>query len=207
MSLSKLLRVAAAALAIAIATPALAGSPVEEFANQTIDKGLTLLNNKALTGPARDAAIRDFLKSTLDIKRIALFTLGSTAQSTSPDEIAAYQQSFEAFTLASYVSRVGTYGGQSLKVIDVAAHGPGDFIVTVQVVDPAASPNDPPDTAQFRVLQEPAGCAVVDASVEGVWFEIAQRSDIQGYLEQNGGSIPKLIDHLNQMTADINAGR
>ena len=187
--------------------PALAQSPVEAYADQTIEKGVSLLKNPSLAGKARDAALRDFLKASLDIKRIALFTLGDVAKSASPADVAAYAKAFEDFTLANYVSRVGAYGGQNLKVSSATERAPGDFIITVSVVDPAAAPSEPPDTAQFRVLKEAdGGFAVVDASVQGVWFEVAQRADIQGFLDQNGGSISKLIDHLNAMTAQLSAG-
>ncbi len=200
-------RGALAALAfLSTAAPVLAASPIETYADHTIEKGVALLKDTSLTGKARDAAIRDFLKASLDIRRIALFTLGDAAKNASPADIAAYTKAFQDFTLANYVSRVGAYGGQSLRVSGAIERAPGDFIITVTVVDPAASQANPPDTAEFRVLKESDGnFAVVDASVQGVWFEVAQRADIQGFLEQNGGSIPKLIDHLNAMTAQLTA--
>jgi len=204
MKLTAYLRAAAVLATLSSAAPALAETPVEAYADQVIGKGLGILKDASLKGSARDGAIRDFLKASLDIRRIALFTLGDAARTASPADVAAYTDAFENFTLTSYVSRVGAYGGQGLKVAVAVERAPGDYIVTVNVVDPTASASSPPDTAEFRVLKETDGhFAVVDASVQGVWFEVAQRSDIQGFLEQNGGSIPKLIDHLKQMTAQL----
>jgi ABC-type transporter MlaC component len=191
-------------IAIGLASPAAAQTPVETYAQQTIDKGVALLKG-GVTGKAQQDALRDFLKSTLDIRRIALFTLGAAARTAPPADVENYVKAFQDFTLANYVSRIGAYGGQSLKVASTVERAPGDFVVTVEVIDPAQS--GPPDTAQFRIMSAPAGgFAVVDASVEGVWFEVAQREDVQGFLAQNGGSIPKLIEHLNQMTAAIAKG-
>jgi ABC-type transporter MlaC component len=189
----------------ALADPA-GGAPVEAYVAQTIDQGLALLNNKTLSAPEKDVELRNYLKTTLDIDRIALFTLGAAAKTAAPADLAAYEDAFTTFTLANYVSRVGAYGGQALKITGVEDHGPGDFIVSVEVIDPAAPANAPPDTARFRVLQETDGhFAVVDANVEGVWFEIAQRDDIQGFLHQNGDSVPRLIDHLKAITASLSA--
>jgi ABC-type transporter MlaC component len=200
------IRVAATIFALAFATPACAGSPVEIYVSQTIDQGLQLLNNKTLSGTEKDIELRNYLKTTLDIDRIALFTLGPAAQTASPADLAAYKSAFTTFMLANYVSRVGAYGGQALKITGVEEHGAGDFIVSVEVIDPTAASNEPPDTAKFRVLQASDGhFSVVDANVEGVWFEVAQRDDIQGFLHQNGDSIPKLIEHLNAITASLSA--
>jgi phospholipid transport system substrate-binding protein len=197
-------RAAAAAAMFVIATPAFAGSPVEAYVSQTIDQGLALLNNKTLSASEKDVELRNYLKTTLDIDRIALFTLGPAAKTASSADIAAYESAFETFTLANYVDRVGAYGGQSLKITGVEQHAPGDFIVSVEVVDPAAPANAPPDSARFRVLQASDGhFSVVDANVEGVWFELAQHDDIQGFLHQNGDSIPKLVEHLNAITASL----
>jgi ABC-type transporter MlaC component len=192
------------AFGLALASPALADATIETYAQATIDKGVAILKDATLKDKAKDDALRAFLDTTLDLKRIALFTLGAAAQSASAADLASYSDAFKKFTLANYVSRVGAYGGQSLKVASAVARAPGDYIVTVTVVDPTAPKSAPPDSAQFRVVSEAGGgFAVVDASVQGIWFELAQRDDIQGYLAQNGGSVAKLVEHLNQMTAQL----
>ena len=199
-------RIFAVAVLTVFAAPAFAETPVETYAGQTINKGIAILKDGTLSDKARQDAIRAYLQSALDIRRIALFALGPTARTAAPPDLAAYVQAFENFTLANYSSRVGAYGGQTLKVTSAAERSPGDFIVTVAIIDPKATAADPGDSAQFRVLSEPnGGFAIVDASVEGVWFEVAQRDDFQGYLAQNGGSLAKLIEHINQMTAQISA--
>jgi len=197
-------RAAVAALTIALVRPASAESPVEDYAQKTIDQGVGLLKDKSLNEADRRAELRNFLDSTLDLKRIALFTLAQRAASVSPADLDAYEKAFEDFTLTSYVSRVGAYDGEVLKVAGAAERAPGDFIVDVNVTDPAEPPGTPPQTVLFRVEKEPdGGFGVVDASVQGVWFELAERDDIQGYLEQNGGDIQKLTDHLNALTAQM----
>lgn len=193
-----------AVIAALLVAPALADSPVEDYAQKTIDQGVGLLKDKSLSDAERRAEVRNFMDSTLDLKRIAHFTLGERAATVSPADLDAYEKAFEDFTLTSYVSRVGAYTGETLKVTGATERAPGDFIVNVSVTDPADPPGTPADTVLFRVVKEPdGGFGVVDASVQGVWFELAERDDIQGYLEQNGGNIKMLTDHLNAMTAQM----
>jgi|SRR5579871_3513520 len=203
MGLRKIIAAAAASLIVA---PAFAQSPVEAYAQKALDQGVSLLGDKALSDTERRIEIRNFLDSTLDLKRIALFTLGDRAKSATPAELDAYVKAFSDFTLTSYAGRVGGYDGQQLSVFGAEERAPGDFIVSVHVSDPADPPGTPPDTAMFRVLKEPNGSfGVVDASVEGIWFELAEREDIQGYLSENGGDLAKLTDHLNVLTRDLKA--
>jgi ABC-type transporter MlaC component len=62
-----------------------------------------------------------------------------------------------------------------------------------------------PATANFRMLKEADGnFAVVDANIEGVWFGLAERDDIQGFLQQNGHDLSKLAAHLQEMTNELN---
>jgi ABC-type transporter MlaC component len=132
-------------------------------------------------------------------------TLGADARGAPAAEVADYMTAFEDFMLATYYSRIDAYGGQSLKVTTATERVPGDFIVGVEVIDP--SDEGAPATANFRVLKESDGTfAVVDASIEGVWFGLAERDDIQGYLAQNGHDVAKLIAHLQEMTKEISGG-
>jgi phospholipid transport system substrate-binding protein len=194
------------AFGFALAAPASADTTIETYAQTTIDKGVAILKDASLKDKAKDDALRAFLDSTLDFKRIALFTLGTAAKNASQTDLDSYTQAFKNFTLTNYLARVGAYGGQTLKVASAVARAPGDYIVTVNVLDPKAPKGAPADSAEFRVVSETGGgFAVVDASVAGVWFELAQRDDVQGFLAQNGGSLTKLIEHLNQMTVQLAA--
>jgi len=207
MTRSNISRAVLAAAALFAAGPAMAQSPVEDYAQKTIEQGIGVLKDKALSNAERRAELRNFLGSTLDLRRIAIFTLGDRAKDATQAQIDAYVKAFTDFTLTSYVSRVGGYDGQSLSVFEARERAPGDFIVSVHVNDPTDPPGTPPDTALFRVLKEPdGGFGVVDASVQGIWFEVAEREDIQGYLGQNDGDIGKLTEHLNAMTAEMKSG-
>ena len=200
---------ALAALGLLAATPASADSAaVQAYAQQTIDHGIGILKDKSLTEAARQSQVRDFLLSIMDLKRIALYILGPSAQTASPADVTTFETAFQAFTLANYEAQLGAYGGQTLKAVGATEHAPGDYVVTANLIDPTDPPGTAPTPLAFRILDEGGGkFAIMDANVEGVWFEKVQHDDAQGFLAQNGGSVPKLVEHLNAMAAGFASAR
>src|SRR5205807_9041756 len=115
--------------------PASADTAIESYAQATRDKGVAILKDTSLKDRAKYDALRAFLDSTFDFKRVALFTLGTAAKSASRADLDSYTQAFKNFTMTSYLSRVGASDGQSLKVASAAARAPGDYVITVTVAD------------------------------------------------------------------------
>ena len=186
---------------LACLSPALAATPVETFIQENVDRGIAVLKDKSISDADRRAKLTALLTEILDTKTMALFMLGAAREQAVASDLDAYAQAYSAFTIAGYESQLGGYGGQSLKVTGSTERAPGDWIVNAIVVDPA-SPNDPnPLSVGFRVKDEGGGkFAVVDASVEGIWLGLAQRSEFGGYLSQHANSVPALTAHLQEVT-------
>lgn len=189
---------------IAEPLPAGAASPVEAFVESDIQTGLGILQDKSLSDADRRAHIRDFLQTLLDTRRIGLYALGPAQQTASPADIADYAQAFHDFMIESYVSRLGGYEGQTLKITGSVERSPGDFVVTTLLVDPSASPGgEAPPEVDLRIVDEGGKFFVVDASIEGIWLAIAQHDDFVGFLKQHDESVPALTAHLKDMTAKL----
>ena len=183
-----------------LATVARAATPVETFVQQSIDQGIAILKNKALSDAERRAQVRDLLFRLMDAEKVGLFALGPARAKASQADLDAYVDAFKAFMVASYESRLSGYDGQSLKITTSTERAPGDYLVTAALVDPS-DPQDPdPVQVVFRVLDEGGKFAVVDASIAGVWMGLAQRDDFGGFLSQHGESVPALTAHLKEMT-------
>jgi phospholipid transport system substrate-binding protein len=178
-----------------------AQSAAETFVRQDADRVIAVLNDKSIGAADRRARVAALMTSLLDLKRMAMFTLGPAAKTASPADLDAYVAAYREFALANYAAELSGYMGQSLQLTGSAQHGPGDFIVSATVADPSDK-TDPPVPVNFRVLDEGGGkFALVDASIAGIWFTIAQRDDFTGYLSQNGGDMGKLIAHLKALAA------
>jgi len=191
-------------LTFSVFVQARAASPAEQFVQDSADHGIGILTDKTLAKADRENQLREFLISLLDLHRMAIFTLGPVATKTSPDQVNAFVDAYIQFAIANYDSEFDAYTGQTVRVTGSIPRSDNDVVVTANIIDPA-SHGGPPDPVSFRVVNENGKFAVVDASVEGVWFTIAQHDDFAGFLKQNNDNVPALIARLKDMTAKLQA--
>lgn len=201
--------VAIVALAAVVSLPAQSAfaqsNPAESFVQQNIDRGYQILNNHTLSGQQRREQFRDFLLSLTDLQRIGMFTLGQYANSASPADIQSFQKAFEDYAVAVYETRLGKYTGQTLKVTGSQSRAPDDVIVNAIVVDPHGNTQNPIHVA-FRVRKTSDGRPIItDMQVEGIWLALSERSDFTGFLQQHGGSVTALADHLRAQADQVRA--
>ena len=185
---------------------AAATTPAEQFVQQSADQAVAILGNKSLTDEQRKAQLMAFLSSLLDLKRVALFTLGPAAKTAPPDVLAGYVDAYQRFALANYHSELRGYHGQTLVVTGSTPRAT-DTIVNANVVDPAAKPGKPAVVqVAFRVVNAGGRFAIVDAGIMGIWFTLAQRDEFAGFLAQNGGDVSALTARLTAMTEQLQSG-
>jgi phospholipid transport system substrate-binding protein len=187
------------------AQPARAASPAETFIDQNVQKGLSILADKSLSDQARRDKFRTFLLGLTDLKRIALFTLGPAKRTASEAEKAAFVDAFRDFAVSIYETRLTSYSGQTLKVTGSQSTSRGDTIVNTTLVDPHASTNQPLPVA-FRVSNSDGKMVVIDVNVLGVWLAIEERDQFSSFLGDHGNSLPALVAHLKELTAQMRAG-
>jgi len=178
-------------------------TPAEDFVQRNVDRGVQILTDKSLSNDERRGRVEELLGTIMNTRKLAIFCLGTTAQTALPADIDAFAAAFGTFTMAKYSSQLGDYGGQSLKVVDVTERSATDHVVTAILVDPAEPSSSEPIKVLFRVLNDGDKYSIVDASIEGIWFGVAQRDDIQGFLASNNHDVPKLTERLVRMTADL----
>ena len=172
------------------------GTPAEAFVAVNIQKGLAILDNQTLSAQERSERFQDLLLGITDIKRIALFTLGQYAGTASQDDRDAFTASFQDYSVAVYRSYLGTYAGQTLKIIGSRERSPTDFIVATRVVDPNQS-NGPPLEIDFRVRTDTGQPEVTDLGIAGIWLAVEERDQFGSFLAQNHGDVRTLAAHLS----------
>lgn len=201
-----------AALVVAIAAfsaaqPALAATPAEAFVQQNVQKGLSILNNHNISDAQRRSQFRDFLTSLTDIRRIALFTLGSVRRTAAPADVDSFVNAFRDYAVAVYEARLNQYAGQYLKVTGSSEVGPGDEVVTTVLVDPSGKTNgQEPIEVDFRVVSDNGKYVVIDASIVGVWLGQEEREQFTSFLQQNNNNLPALTQHLQALAAQLRSG-
>lgn len=199
----------ALAMAFSFAAPARAdATAAEQFVQQNVQRGLSILGNTGTPDAQRRAQFRSFLTGLTDIPRIANFTLGNARRSASPADIAAFDAAFKEYAIAIYESRLSKFSGQTLQVAGGTQRAPGDYVVTTKLLDPTDqnSRRDPLEV-DFRVQDGAGGkMIVVDAAIAGVWLGVEERDQFASFLNDHNGSIPALVQHLQDLTAKLRNG-
>lgn len=174
----------------------------EKFVRTDLQRGMDILNNHSLSDADRRTQIREFLTSLIDIRRIALFTLGPMRQYATPAQIDQFVDAFRNYATAAYESQLAGYSGQSVSVIGSIQTAPNDYIVKTVIVDPArrAGRRGGPIEVDLRVSNDNGRYAVTDLAIAGVWLGFEERDQFTAWLGDHNGDFGSLIVHLNVLT-------
>jgi len=188
---------------LVLAGPAVAAAPTvaESFVDENIHKGLEILRDKRLSNVQRRDQFEGLLLTLVDVRRIALFTLGQYRRSAPPDDVEAFVNAFKNYAAAAYQSYFAKYTDQTLKVIGSTQRSPTDFIVQTNLVDPGSS--QPPAEVDFRVRTDTGKPVLVDVAYQGIWLSLEQRDQFVAFLGQNNGNVRTLIAHLSDLAANL----
>jgi phospholipid transport system substrate-binding protein len=191
----------AAPLVLAGPTAAAAPNIAESFVDENIHKGLEILRDKRLSTVQRRDQFEGLLLTLVDVRRIALFTLGQYRRSAPPDDVEAFVNAFKNYAAAAYQSYFAKYTDQTLKVVGSTQRSPTDFIVQTNLIDPTS--NQPPAEVDFRVRTDTGKPVLVDVAYQGIWLSLEQRDQFVAFLGQNNGNVRTLIAHLSDLAANL----
>ena len=184
------------------AGPALAAANVaESFVDDNIHKGLNILSDKKLTLTQRRDQFETLLLGLVDVRRIALFTLGQYRRSAPPDDVEAFVNAFKNYAAAAYQSYFSKYTDQTLKVTGSTKRNDTDYIVQTLLVDPNSS--QPPAEVDFRVRTDTGKPVLVDVAYQGIWLSLEERDQFVAFLGQNNGNVRTLIAHLSELAVNL----
>jgi phospholipid transport system substrate-binding protein len=188
---------------LVLAGPAVAAAPnvAESFVDENIHRGLQILSDKRLSTVQRRDQFEGLLLNLVDVRRIALFTLGQYRRSASPEDVEAFVNAFKNYAAAAYQSYFAKYTDQTLKVIGSTQRSPTDFIVQTQLADPGS--NQQPAEVDFRVRTDAGKPVLVDVAYQGIWLSLEQRDQFVAFLGQNNGNVRTLIAHLSDLAANL----
>lgn len=188
---------------LVLAGPAVAAAPnvAESFVDENIHKGLEILRDKRLSAVQRRDQFEGLLLTLVDVRRIALFTLGQYRRTAPEADVEAFINAFKNYAAAAYQSYFAKYTDQTLKVIGSTQRSPTDFIVQTNLVDPGS--NQPPAEVDFRVRTDTGKPVLVDVAYQGIWLSLEQRDQFVAFLGQNNGDVRTLIAHLSDLAANL----
>jgi len=192
------LLVGAGALTVSFSLPVLtqkafAANAAEDFVSGNILKGFDILNDTKAAVADRQQRFATFLLGLTDVRRVALFLLGSYAEKSAPADLDDYVVAYREYLMSVYQAYFALYAGQSLRVVSSRERAPGDYVVTTEMTGGNAMPID------FRVRTDGAAPLLLDVAVGGVWLALAQRAQFTSVLAQNNGDVKALSVHLRRV--------
>lgn len=195
---NRLAALALGASILAVAPVALAGPVEEAFVKTEAQKGLAILNDKALTEAQRSAQFGTFIDNVTNERLISRFVLGKYARGLPDAEMSAFRSAFTAWAKSIYQGQLTKYGGETFAVDGSVDRKPGDSVVTTEISGGAL---EKPLQVRWRVLTRDGETRIVDLEAFGVWLAIQQRSEITAYIANHGGSVPAATKMLEDKVA------
>ena len=129
----------------------------------------------------------------IDFEQSTRLAVGRAWRQASPEQQKKLVGEFRNMLVRTYSNAVGTYQGQTLKVLPSRGkHDPEDTTVRTQFIRPGGQPL-PIDFAMRKTDQ---GWKVYDITVEGVSLVLTYRSEFDSVVKQEG--IDGLIKRLTQ---------
>ena len=203
-----LIRRALFALAVLAAAPLLTAGPAaaapnaaEAFVDDNIHKGLDIVRDRKLSTVQRRDQFETLLFSLVDMRRVALFTLGKYRRTFSPAEIDAFVGAYRGYAAAAYQLYFAKYTNQTLKLVGSTANSPTDYTVHTVLVESGSDKQ--PAKVDFRIYTDSGKPVLMDAGYENIWLSQTQREQFVSVLDQNKGNMRALITALSDMAANL----
>ena len=178
-----------------------AANVAESFVDENIHKGLEILRDKKLTTNQRRDQFETLLLDLVDVRRIALFTLGQYRRTAPPEDIEAFVNAFKKYATAAYQSYFAKYTNQTLKVAGSTKRSDTDYIVQTLLIDPNSSQQ--PSEVDFRIRTDSGKPVLVDVAYQGIWLSLEERDQFVAFLGQNNGNVRTLIAHLSELAVNL----
>jgi phospholipid transport system substrate-binding protein len=186
---------------LAAAPAAAAANPAEAFVDDNIQKGLNILKDKKLSTVQRRDQFASLLFSLVDVRRVALFTLGKYRRTFSPADTDAFIGAYRGYASAAYQLYFAKYTDQTLKLTGSTQNSPTDYTVHTLLIDPSSG--KPPAKVDFRVYTDSGKPLLLDVGYENIWLSQTQREQFVSVLDQNNGNMRALITALSDMAANL----
>lgn len=172
-------------------------SEAEAFVQENIDNAYAMLGNASLSPAQRSVRFRSFMLSLMDTGRIGRFTLGRYANSAPPAAVADFEKAFADYAVAVYESRLSEFKDLKTRVTGSAVLGKDDIVVAATASGPGLPNPANPVRVGFRVRRNSDGRLILtDMDVEGIWLALWERADFASFLQEHGGDVAELAQHL-----------
>ena len=173
-------------------------SDPKEFIQEIVDdaKKILVATNSS---EYKTEKLVEIAKAKVDIRGIALYSLGSYRKQLSKNELNEYFVLFEAYFLKSFTSRLTVYSDPKINVISAEKKSEKYTIVSSILI---ATNKKPEVKIEWRVYtKDPNNLLIRDLIVEGLSLARTQKEEFSSIIESNNGNIKALFIKLKEFTS------
>jgi phospholipid transport system substrate-binding protein len=164
---------------------------IEEVSSQAITKMEPAATE---TDQQRADKLKPLLEKYFDMPAIAKYMLGSYWRKATPEEQADFTSVLTDFLALAYGKRFANYTGHQMAVGRVRDEGDGRSVVFSTVKLPSGDPA----RVDWTIEQVGDGYKIADVKVEGLSLADTHRQEFASVINNNGGSVSKLIEILKK---------
>jgi phospholipid transport system substrate-binding protein len=181
------------------APAAQASTDPTSFIEEVSSQAITQMEPAATeTDQQRAAKLKPLLEKYFDMPAIAKYMLGSYWRKATPEEQADFTSVLTDFLALAYGKRFANYTGHQMAVGRVRDEGDGRSVVFSTVKLPSGDPA----RVDWTVEQVGDGYKIADVKVEGLSLADTHRQEFASVINNNGGSVSKLIEILKKKVAN-----
>ena len=194
---------AVAATALAVATPARAGAPLDQL-RQQIDRVMKVLEDpelkKETRAKDRRVAVRKIANDIFDFNETAKRSLGRHWLARTPAERDEFVQVFTDLLERSYISRVELYGGEKIQYVgDTIEDGEQAKVQTKLVTKGGGE-----IPIEYRMHKKADRWLVYDVIIEGVSLISNYRTQFNKIIQTS--SFQELVKKMKSKQEELAAG-
>ncbi len=176
----------------------------EKFVGEISTQAISIISDKSLSRPDREAAFGKLLDGSADMQRIAAFCLGQYRSLPTEAQKNEYLGLVRNFVVKVYVTRLSDYHDEKLQITGSQAKGANQAIVTSQI---NFTNGRQPVQVTWWLVKNNGEYKIFDVNVVGIWLAQEQRSAFTSVISNHNGDFSALLSHLNTQIADADAGK
>ena len=173
---------------------AYSGDP-KEFINEIVTEAKSILSSNASQGE-KSKKLGNLALENVDIKFLALYTIGPYRKTISEDQLKKYNTLFEQYFLKSFTSRLTEYSDPKIEMIGIEVKNPKYTMVQSKLLGTSEKPEV---KINWRVYtKNPEKLLIRDLIVEGLSLARTQKEEFVSVIDRNDGDVNKLFERLEE---------
>jgi phospholipid transport system substrate-binding protein len=158
---------------------------------------INVLTDASVDQNNKEVRFGELFDKNFDVPSISRFVLGKYWKQSSLDQKKKFIKAFRNYIVKTYSSRFNEYSGEQLTLLNFENESnPKIFIVHTGLERDGATMIK----VDWRIGKKKDSYVILDIIIEGISLAVTQRAEFVSVIDQNDGSIDKLISLLKERT-------